>query len=149
MKHFVQIFLAAVLVSGLSSAQQSASMQNASSPEVQAGNVVTFNINLDKAPNFKDSALLVTVAPKDAKARRDFRGVQNTAPAKGTSGDYSVSLRIPPTAPEGAWTVTSVRLLVPAGPSVPLTVSAPDFEVRQNQNVELPTTATVSAVQSQ
>lgn len=121
-------------------AQQSADMT--SSQEVKAGDVVTFTITLDKEPAFDDPAILVIAGPKNGGP-----GVQNTAIAKESKTEYRASLRIPATAEEGTWVVRQVRLLVPAGRSVPLKSDSAEFRVVRAEALELPTQASVSLTQ--
>lgn len=137
LKSFVIVALLFSCVTGF--CQQSA--QATSSGDVKAGDVVTFNVTLDKAPPFADPAIQVFLAPRDGGP-----SVQNIAIAKESKTDYKVSLRIPPTAQEGTWVVTQVRLLVPAGRSVPLKVSPAEFHVSA-QPVEMPTQASVTLAQ--
>lgn len=136
----ILIIAVMVCVPALLFAQGTAQVSSSGS-EVQAGDVVTFNISLDKPPSFDNAGVLVTIAPSSAQLRKSFRGVQNTGTID--QGRVSVSLRVPATAPEGQWSVTSVRLLVPGGPSVPLNVSASGFQVHSNPNLVLPSTATL------
>jgi len=132
------LMLAAVLLSCVAAfSQQSAQMSSGS--EVQAGDVVTFTVTLDKEPTFADPAILVVAGPEAGGAP----GVKNVALAKESKSEYRAALRIPVTAAEGTWTIREVRLLVPAGRSVPLKVNPTSFEVRKAAP-ELPTSATVS-----
>jgi hypothetical protein len=117
--------------------QQSAQMS--SGGEVQAGNVVTFTVTLDREPAFADPAVLVVAVPENGGP-----GVKNVALAKDSKTEYRAALRIPVTAAEGAWTIKEVRLLVPAGRSVPLKVNPTSFQVRKAESVELPSSATIS-----
>jgi hypothetical protein len=137
LKSFVLIAMLLICVAGFG--QQSA--QATSSGDVRAGEVVTFNVTLDKAPAFADPAIQVFLAPSDGGP-----GVQNIALAKDSKTDYKVSLRIPATATEGTWVVRQVRLLVPAGRSIPLKVSPAEFHVTAAEALELPTEASVSLV---
>jgi hypothetical protein len=138
LKSFVLIVMLLICVAGFG--QQSA--QASSSGEVRAGEVVTFNVTLDKEPAFADPAIQVFLAPRDGGP-----GVQNIALAKDSKTNYRVSLRIPATASEGTWVVKQVRLLVPAGRSVPLKVTPAEFQVRSAENLELPTQASVTLAQ--
>lgn len=134
LKSFVII---AVLLSGVAGfCQQTAQMS--STAEVQAGDVVTFNVTLDKAPNFADPAVLVVLAPQNGGP-----AVQNIALGKESQTDYRVALRIPATAKEGTWVVREVRLMVPAGRSIALKAESAEFYVRA-ASVDLPTQASVS-----
>ena len=117
--------------------QQSAQMDTAT--EVQAGDVLSFTVNLDKAPAFDDPAILVVVGPENGGSS----AVQNTALAKDSKTEYVASIRIPVTAAEGRWRVQSVRLLVPAGRTVPLKINRTEFQVRK-ADVELPSAATIA-----
>jgi len=135
---FVLMALLLTCVAGF--AQQSAQMS--SGQEVKAGDVVTFNVTLDKEPAFTDPAILVIIGPKGGKGP----GVQNTALAGGSKSQYRAALRIPPTAAEGTWVVRQVRLLVPAGSSVPLKTDPAEFRVVRSEQVELPSQASVALV---
>jgi hypothetical protein len=134
-KVFVVMTLLLCCITGF--AQQPAEMTSAQ--EVKAGEVVTFTVTLDKEPAFDDPAILVIAGPKGGGP-----GVQNTAIAKNSKTEYRASLRIPATAVEGTWVVRHVRLLVPAGRSVPLKSDAAEFRVVRTQPLDLPTQASVS-----
>ena len=137
LKSFVIVALLLSCATGF--CQQSA--QATSSGDVKAGEVVTFNVTLDKAPAFADPAIQVFLAPQDGGP-----GVQNIAIAKESKTDYKVSLRIPATATEGTWVVRQVRLLVPAGRSIPLKVTPAEFHVSAAESLELPSQASVTLV---
>jgi hypothetical protein len=134
----VLILAAVLLVCASTFAQESAQMS--SGGEVRAGEIVTFTVTLDKAPAFDDPAIMVVAGPENVR----LPGVKNVALAKESKTEYRASLRIPVTAAEGTWTIKEVRLLVPAGRSVPLKVNPVSFQVRKAESLELPTGATVS-----
>ena len=137
--------ITAALIFACTAFAQQATDSNQSA-QVQAGGVVGLTVHPDTMPNFNDSAVLVSVAPKHRTP--GFPGVQNVGQLTSSKDGYSVYLRIPPTAPAGTWTVTSVRLLVPAGPSVPLKYRTSDFQVVQSENVTVPSSATVEVATS-
>ncbi|MCI0350859.1 MAG: hypothetical protein L0Z53_15645 [Acidobacteriales bacterium] len=133
----ISVLIVVLLTCTAALSQEAAQMSSAG--EVQAGEIVTFTVTLDKEPAFADPAILVVAGPENGGAP----GVKNVALAKDSKTNYRASLRIPATAAEGAWTIKEVRLLVPAGRSVPLKVNPTRFEVRKT-DIELPTSATVS-----
>jgi hypothetical protein len=137
-KSLVLVLMAVLLTCAAGFAQESAQMGSVG--EVRAGEIISFTITLDKAPDFENPAILVVAGPE----KGGQPGVQNTALARESKSEYRASLRIPPTADEGVWTVKQVRLFVPAGGTVPLTINPIQFTVRKAGDVELPSSATVA-----
>ena len=111
---------------------------------VRAGEDVDLNFTLDRAPNFEEGEIQVTVnGPQNSNARR--MGTVKTIPGV---INYRVSIHIPPSAPGGTWTVDTVTLFTGAQ-EFKLPFKIQTFQVAANPNIVFPTSVQVTLSISQ
>jgi len=109
------------------------------SEPVRAGESVNLNFTLDRAPNFGEGEIQVTVAGPQASNAK-LMGKVKIHPGVRI---YQVSIHVPPSAPGGTWSVDKVTLFTGAQ-EIPLPFKNQTFQVAANPNIVFPTSVQVT-----
>lgn len=120
--------------------QRTASM--AGPAHVRAGQNVTFNITLDKAPNFAGGYVSLRIGPNDASLQR-FATSRNPELPEGQR-EISISIPIPPDVPKSLWHIVSLSFVQPDNRRVDLKFKGGEFEVLPKRKLVIPDSATVT-----
>ncbi|HTU35209.1 MAG TPA: hypothetical protein VMF66_15505 [Candidatus Acidoferrum sp.] len=136
-------FVAVVLVLGLSTplARPSRQTEAEAKRTVRAGQIVTFTIDLDKAPSFSGGRVAVRIGPRNRVAEVLTRVA--SADANEGETELSISAAIPIGGPVGVWRVENVTFILPDGEARPLKYGEIEFTVLPRRDLIVPDSATV------
>lgn len=115
---------------------------NVTPPEAEAGKPITIILTVDKPPSVENTAIGITLAPKEPKDNGTPYGV-NLSPKNTGSNIYVATTTTPPNA-KGTWYVRDAYSSLPVvGGSVPIElVDHPEFTIKPVE-ITLPKTGKV------
>ncbi len=122
-------------------AQQVAQMKVDHDGAVEAGNIVTFVVTLDKAASVEVRSVNLNIEAE--KPDPAVPGAGNSAgPANPEKTVYRIPVTVPVTARNGTWHVTSLYLNL-GGANKPLSFDPTSFEVKEKTPLILPDRASI------
>lgn len=108
---------------------------------VRAGETVTLNVKLDKAPNFAGGQLATRVAPENSSVKSFLHAA--TTDAQQGQQEFSIRIPIPLGGPAGVWHVENLTFTLPNGEVKPLKFKDVDFTVLPRASVVVPESASL------
>ncbi len=140
-KSTVLLVLVALLgIAGFS--QQSAKMKPVDgSSQVSAGEVITFEVTLDKAPNFNGGSIGLAVGPKDPVS--EISEIRYNSAVPKDQATFTVGILIPANSPSERWQIKSLGFVGPGSGEKLLLFTPFEFDVVEARKLVIPEKARI------